>query len=77
MHNRYILPPHIIHHDLADLSLGRSVPEKEQVSALEGRFHAAGEDYDYGGGGVGEDGEAFPEHEGCGEDEGEVEDLSG
>lgn len=77
MHNRNILPPHIIHNHFPDLRFEAAVPEEKEVAALEGGFHAAGQDYDDGRGGVGEDGEPFPEHEGGGEYEGEVEDLGG
>lgn len=77
MHNWNILAPHIIHHHLPDLGFHAAVPQEEEVAALEGGLHGAGEDDDNGRGGVGEDGEAFPEHEGGGEDEGEVEDLGG
>ena len=75
MHDRDILPPDVVDDDLADLGGVVPVPEEEEVSALEGRLHAAGEDDDDGGGGVGEHGEGLPEHEGRAEDEGEVEDL--
>lgn len=55
MHNRNILPTHIIHHNLAHLRLDPSIPQKQQIPPLEGWLHAAGEDYDDGRGGVGED----------------------
>ena len=75
MYNRYILPLDVVDDDLADLGLFVAVPEEEEVAALKGGFHGAGEDDDDGRGRVGDDGERFPKHEGGGEDEGEVEDL--
>ena len=72
MHDRYILPFDIVNHDLTHFGRLVSVPEEQEVSTLEGRFHAARQDDDDWGGGVGEDGEGFPEHEGGAEDEGEV-----
>jgi len=75
MHNGYILPFDIVDYYLADLSCGISIPEEEEVATLEGRFHAAGEDDNDGGRGVGCYAEGFPEHKGCAEHEGEVEDL--
>jgi hypothetical protein len=43
-----VLAPHIVHDDLAHVGFGHevSVPEKEQVAALERGLHAAGEDDD-------------------------------
>lgn len=77
MHNRNVLPAHVVHHDFSHLRLGAAVPQEEQVSALESGFHAAREDDDDGRGGVCGYGEAFPQHEGGAEDEGKVEDLGG
>ena len=77
MHNRNVLPAHIVHHHLADLRFRAPVPEKEEIATLESGFHAAGEDDDDGRGGVCGYREALPEHEGGAEDEGEVEDLGG
>lgn len=75
MHDRDILPLDIINHHLPHGRLPPPVPQKQQVPALESRFHTAGQDDDDGRGGVGRDGEAFPQHEGGAEDEGEVEEL--
>lgn len=77
MHDRDILAAHVVHYDLSHLRFDAAIPEEEQVAALESRFHAAGEDDHDGRGGVGRDGEAFPEHESGREHEGEVEDLRG
>lgn len=77
MHNRDILPLHIVYDNLADLRVLHeiAVPKEQQVAALKGRLHGAREHNDDGRGRVGDDGKAFPHHEGGGEDEGEVEDL--
>lgn len=77
MHDRNILAAHVVDHHLANLRVGAPVPQEEQVAALEGRFHAAGQHHHDGRGGVRCDGQPFPEHESCGEDEREVEDLRG
>jgi hypothetical protein len=60
--NRNVLALHVVHDDFADVGLGHevAVPEEEQVAALEGGFHAAGEDDDDRGGRVCEDRKAFP-----------------
>jgi len=77
MYNGNVLPTHIVHHYFSHLCLYAPIPQKEQVSTLESGFHAARQHDDDGRGGVGGYGEPFPEHEGGGEDEGEVEDLGG
>lgn len=48
MDNGDILALDIVHHDLADGRLGEqvAVPEEEQVAALKGGLHAAGQDDD-------------------------------
>lgn len=76
MHDGDILAADIIHDDLADVGAGRAVPEEQQVAALEGGFHAAGQHDDDGRGRAGHDGQALPDHEGAGQDEGEVEQLA-
>lgn len=62
VHNRNVLLLHIVHHYLAHLRLLEvvAVPEEQEVAALEGGFHRAGEDNDDRGGGVADDAEAFP-----------------
>lgn len=75
MHNRDILPLNIINHHLAHPRLPPPIPQKQQIPPLERRFHTAGQNDDDGRGRVGRNGEAFPQHEGGAEDEGEVEEL--
>ena len=77
MHNRNILPLHIVHHNLAHVGPGIPIPEEEQVSTLEGGLHGPGEDNDDGRRRVRDHAEGLPEHEGRAEDEGEVEELEG
>ena len=72
MHDGDILAPDIIHHHLSYFGIQAAVPEEQQVSTLESRFHTSGEDDYDGRSGVGCDTQAFPEHKGCAEDEGEV-----
>ena len=50
MHNRDILPLNIIHHNLPHRRLAQQIPipEKQEVAALEGGFHGAGENDDDG-----------------------------
>jgi hypothetical protein len=48
VHDRDILSAHVVHNDFSHLCFHASVPEEEQVSALESRFHAAGEHDDDG-----------------------------
>lgn len=62
VHDWDIFIPHVIHHHLAHARFGKqiSVPEQKQVSSLEGRLHAAGEDDDDRRGGIADDGETFP-----------------
>lgn len=71
MHDGYVLAPDVVYHDLADIRVLYEVPvpQEEEVPALEGGLHAAGEDDDDGRGRVGGDGEALPHHEGGREDQ--------
>lgn len=75
MHDRDILPLNVIHHDLTNLRLHASIPQEQQIPPLKRGLHAPRKHDDDGRGRVGGDGEAFPEHKGGGENEGEVEDL--
>jgi len=72
MHDGDILAPDIIHHHLSDSCILTSIPEEQQVAALESWFHGSREDYHDGRGGISGYGQAFPEHECCAEDQGEV-----
>ena len=75
MHNRDILALDIVDDHLPNLRVQPAIPQQKDVAALKGRLHAAREDDDDWRGGVGEEAEALPHHEGGAEDEGEVEDL--
>ncbi|KFY92453.1 hypothetical protein V498_04944 [Pseudogymnoascus sp. VKM F-4517 (FW-2822)] len=77
MYDRNILPPDVIHHNLANLGLLEEVPvpEKEQVPPLEGRLHRPREHNDDRGRRIGNHREPLPHHEGSREDEAKVEDL--
>lgn len=62
MHNWDVFVFHVVYHDLPDTGfcLDVSVPEEEEITALEGRFHAPGENDDDRGWRVGYDRESFP-----------------
>ena len=77
MHNRNILSLHVIHHNLPNLRIQSPIPQEQQIPPLESGLHGPGEYDDDGRRRVGDDGETFPEHEGSGEDECEVEHLRG
>ena len=61
--------------DLAHPDRVRLVVEKQDVTALEGRFHAAAKHDDYGRFALRQEHEAFPDHQGRKHDHGEVEAL--
>lgn len=44
MHDRNVLPLHVVDHDLAEFCPRATIPEEQKVTALEGGFHRAGED---------------------------------
>jgi hypothetical protein len=49
MHNRNILALDVVHHNLADLCIQPSIPQKQQISSLERGLHGSGEnDNDWG-----------------------------
>lgn len=75
MYNWNILPFDVVNHDLSDLCFHSPIPQKEQISALESRLHASGQNDDDRRRGICCDGEPFPEHKGGRKHEGEVEEL--
>lgn len=75
MHDRDILAPDIIDHNLPNLGICPPIPQEKQITPLERRLHRPGQHHDNRRRGIGEDAEALPQHKGRGEDEREVKDL--
>lgn len=75
MDDRNVLALDLVHDNVSHARRVASIPKEEQVAALEGRLHGAGQHDDDGARRVGHDAQTLPHHERSAHDEGEVEQL--